>query len=117
MDLLTYSDISAALVGAGWSEVFGGNMQMTAIKSLVVSIVARVLSKNVSLSTTLPTVTEDTKNQLVVGLSNALYAYIKKQSISKAILSGMSIDLIGAEILSMMKLQDTVLFSTAATKP
>ena len=117
MDLLTYSDIAAGLSGAAFAEIFGntGTTQNVAIRSLVVSIVARILSKNATITNTVPSLNEEAKNQLSVAVLNGVYAYTKKQNLAKIIMSGVSIDLIGAEILKTLKMDDTVLFSTAAS--
>ena len=117
MDLLTYSDITAGLSGAVFAEVIGniGSTQNVAIRSLVVSIIARILSKNATITTTVPSLNEEAKNQLSVAVLNGVYAYFKKQNLTKIVLSGVSIDLIGVEILKTLKLDDTVLFSTAAS--
>ena len=116
MDLLSYSDIAASISGAAFSEIMGniGSAQNVAIRSLVVSIVARILSKNATITTTIPILNEDAKTQLCVAVLNAVYAYYKKQNVAKLVVTGMSIDLIGAEILKTFKLDDTVLFSTVA---
>ena len=118
MDLLTYSDITAGLSGAVFAEVIGniGSTQSVAVRSLVVSIIARILSKNLTVTNTIPAfLNEEAKNQLSVAVLNAVYAYYKKQNVAKLVVSGMSIDLIGTEILRTLKLDDTVLFSTTAS--
>jgi hypothetical protein len=119
MDLLSYSDIAAAVSGAAFAQVFGnsGSTQDVAVRSLVVSIVARILSKNATLTNTIPVLNEDAKNQLCVAVLNAVYAYYKRQNMARVVLSGVSIDLIGAEILRTLNLNDTVLFSTASIAP
>jgi hypothetical protein len=116
MDLLSYSDIAASLSGALFAEVHGtvGNTQMVVIRSLIVSIIARMASKNASLANTIPVLNESAKNQLCVAVLNGIYAYYKKQSLIKTVLTGVSIDLIGAEVLRTLKLDDTVIFSTTA---
>ena len=115
MDLLSYSDIGAAASGALFAEVFSniGSTQEVAIRSLAVSIVARILSKNVTIAETIP-VNEASKNQAFVSILNFVYAYFRKQNMTRIALSGMSIDLLGTEILRSLKLEDTVLFSTVA---
>ena len=109
-ELLTTSDISTAIVGAGFATVYQnlGTPVMAAVKALVVSVVARMVSKSKIMGTT---ITDEQKNQLVVAVLAAVEAYSrgKNQSIGRAVLSGVSIDLIGQEVLKLMKISDTVL--------
>jgi hypothetical protein len=115
MDLLSYSDIAASISGAAFAETFGsiGSAQSVAIRSLAVSIIARILSKNATLTSSIPSLNENAKNTLVLGVLNAIYAYYKKQNIAKLILTGISIDLVAVEILKTLKLNDEIIFSTA----
>ena len=109
-ELLTTSDISTAIVGAGFASVYQnlGTPVMGAVKALVVSVVARMVAKSKIMGTT---VTSEEKNQLVVAAVAAIEAYSrgKNQSIGRAVLSAVSIDLIGQDVLKLMKLEDTVL--------
>ena len=109
-ELLTTSDVSTAIVGAGFASVYQnlGTPVMGAVKALVVSVVARMVAKSKIMGTT---VTTEQKNQLVVAVLTAVEAYSrgKNQSIGRAVLSGVSIDLIGQEVLKLVKMEDTVL--------
>ena len=70
MNWLTTSDIASALVGAGFGEVYGtmGSTQMLAVRSLAVSILARMMSQSTTLTTAIPSLNADQKNQLIVGV-------------------------------------------------
>ena len=111
MNWLTTSDIASALVGAGFGEVYGtmGSMQMLAVRSLAVSILARMLSQSTTLTTAIPSLDTDQKNQLIVGVLSGAISYYKKQSLLKGVFTGISIDLIGMEVLKILKMNDTVL--------
>ena len=111
MNWLTTSDIASALVGAGFGEVYGtmGSMQMLAVRSLAVSILARMLSQSTTLTTAIPSLDTDQKNQLIVGVLSGAISYYKKQSLLKGVFTGISIDLIGMEVLKILKLNDTAL--------
>ena len=109
-ELLTTSDVATAIVGAGFSSAYQnlGTPVMGAVKALVFSVVARMVAKSKLMGTT---ITTDQKNQMVVAVLAAIEAYSrgKNQSIVKAVLSGVSIDLIGQEVLKLVKMEDTVL--------
>ena len=111
MNWLTTSDIASALVGAGFGEVYGtmGSMQMLAVRSLAVSILARMMSQSTTLTTAIPSLDTDQKNQLIVGVLSGAISYYKKQSLLKGVFTGISIDLIGMEVLKILKLNDTAL--------
>ena len=111
MKWLTTSDIASALIGAGFGEVYGtmGSMQMLAVRSLAVSILARMMSQSTTLTTAIPSLDTDQKNQLIVGVLSGAISYYKKQSLLKGVFTGISIDLIGMEVLKILKLNDTAL--------
>jgi hypothetical protein len=112
---LSSSDISAALVGAGFSSVYGmGSPGMYALKSLVISVVSRVASSSTMLSGT--PMDSSQKNQMIVAVLNAIdsYARSKNQSVMKAILSGVSVDLLGQEVLKLTQMEDKALWSNSA---
>ena len=112
MNWLTTSDVASALVGAGFGEVYGSTMgttQMLAVRSLAVSILARMMSQSTTLTTAIPSLDADQKNQLIVGVLNGAISYYKKQSLLKAVFTGISIDLIGTEVLKLLKFDDKAL--------
>ena len=111
MNWLTTSDIASALVGAGFGEIYGtmGSTQMLAVRSLAVSILARMMSQSTALTTAIPSLDADQKNQLIVGVLNGAISYYKKQSLLKAVFTGISIDLIGSEVLKLLKFDDKAL--------
>ncbi len=108
MKWLTTSDIASALVGAGFGEVYGtmGSTQMLAVRSLAVSILARMMSQSTTLNTAIPSLDADQKNQLIVGVLSGAISYYKKQSVLKSVFTGISIDLIGSEVLKLLKFDD-----------
>ena len=108
MNWLTTSDIASALVGAGFSEVYGtmGSTQMLAVRSLAVSILARMMSQSTTLTTAIPSLNADQKNQLIVGVLSGVISYYKKQNLLKGVFTGVSIDLIGTEVLKLLKFDD-----------
>jgi hypothetical protein len=109
---LTTSDVSAALVGAGFSSIYStGTPAMFAVKSLVISVVSRLASTSTFMSTSLGSMDAGQKNQLVVGILSAIesYARSKNQNVLKAVVSGISIDLIGQEIIKLTNMEDKVL--------
>ena len=111
MNWLTSSDIASALVGAGFGEVYGtmGSTQMLAVRSLAVSILARMMSQSTTLTTAIPSLDADQKNQLIVGVLSGAISYYKKQSLLKSVFTGISIDLIGTEVLKLLKFDDKAL--------
>ncbi len=111
MNWLTTSDIASALVGAGFGEVYGtmGSTQMLAVRSLAVSILARMMSQSTTLTTAIPSLDADQKNQLIVGVLSGAISYYKKQSLLKSVFTGISIDLIGTEVLKLLKFDDKAL--------
>ena len=108
MNWLTTSDIASALVGAGFGEVYGtmGSTQMLAVRSLAVSILARMMSQSTTLNTAIPSLNADQKNQLIVGVLSGVISYYKKQNLLKGVFTGVSIDLIGTEVLKLLKFDD-----------
>ena len=108
MNWLTTSDIASALVGAGFGEVYGtmGSTQMLAVRSLAVSILARMMSQSTTLTKAIPSLDADQKNQLIVGVLSGAISYYKKQSVLKSVFTGISIDLIGMEVLKLLKFDD-----------
>ena len=103
MEFVTSSDLTAALVGAGFSEAYGGpgSPAMLAAKSFVISVVARMASQSTSLSSAIPAL-----DQLIVGILNGFSSYYKKDAVLKGIVSGVSIDLIASELLKLTNLED-----------
>jgi hypothetical protein len=63
------------------------------------------------MSTSLGSMDAGQKNQLVVGILSAIesYARSKNQNVLKAVVSGISIDLIGQEIIKLTNMEDKVL--------
>jgi hypothetical protein len=113
---LTSSDVAAALVGAGYSSVYQNSTPgMFAAKSLVISIIARLASGSTFMSGETLGLDGNQKNQLLVALMNALEAYSKgnKSSVMKAVISGVSVDLLAQELLKIIRMEDKVLIGSA----
>jgi hypothetical protein len=114
---LTSSDVSAAIVGAGFSSVYGmGTPMMFAVKTIIISVAARLSSTSTMMSGEALGMDPSQKNQLIVAVLNAIdsYARSKNQSVLKAVLSGVSIDLIGQEVLKLTRMEDKVLIGGSA---
>ena len=110
---ITTSDISAAIVGAGFPSVYGlSTPPMQALQALVVSIVARLASDSSVLTSTMTTtMSTGNKNQLIVGILSGIIGYYRnpKGSMIKTVITGISMDMLGGEILQTFNFQDTVL--------
>jgi hypothetical protein len=110
---ITTSDISAAIVGAGFSSIYGlSTPPMVALQALVVSIVARLASDSSMLTSTMSTpISSSNKNQLIVGILSGIIGYYRnpKASMIKTLITGVSIDMLGGEVLQTFNFQDTVL--------
>ena len=116
MNFVTSSDVTAALVGAGFSEAYGGpgSPGMLAARSFVISVVARVASSSTTLTTAVPSLDGNQKNQLIIGVLNGIASYYKKEKVLKGVVSGVSIDLIASEILRLTNMEDKVWIGGAA---
>lgn len=109
IEFLKSSDISAALVGAGFSTAYAmpGSPAMQAVQSAVVSIVARVVASSKMLAAVTPVgVTGDQKNQIVVAALSAAVGYYKRHGLLKSALTGVSIDLLSQEVLTVLNMTD-----------
>jgi hypothetical protein len=113
---LTSSDVAAALVGAGYSSVYQNSTPgMFGAKSLVISIIARLASSSTFMSGDTLGLGGNQKNQLLVALMNALESYARgnKSSVVKAVISGVSVDLLAQELLKIIRMEDKVLIGSA----
>ena len=110
---ITTSDISAAIVGAGFSSIYGlSTPPMQALQALVVSIIARLASDSSVVTSSMTTnMTNGNKNALIVGVLSGIIGYYRnpKGSMIKTVITGVSMDLLGSEILQTFNFQDTVL--------
>ena len=116
MEFITTSDLTAALVGAGWGEIYGGpgSPAMAAVKSFVISVIARMVSKSPSVTSAIPSLTGSQKNQLIVGILSGFASYYKKEKLLRGVLSGVSIDLLASELLSLTNTADKAWIGGAA---
>jgi hypothetical protein len=106
---LTTSDVSAAVVGAGFSSVYGmSTPPMQALAALIISVVARLTSESTFMNNNLSSMNESQKNQLIVGVLSGIFGYYKspKTNVIKSILTGISQDLIGQELLRTFNFED-----------
>ena len=109
---VTTSDVSAAIVGAGFSSVYGiSTPPMQALQALVISIIARLFSDSTMVTNNMTNMTAGQKNQLIVGVLSGILGYYKnpKGSMFKSIITGVSQDLIGQEILTTFNFTDSTL--------
>ena len=105
-ELVKYSDILTAGVGALWANTFNNAKPSTAaLQATVVSIIARLIRQQM-LESRFTSLTASGKDQLIVGALNGLYAYSKRQSWLKAALRGISIDLISEQVLLVLSIDD-----------
>lgn len=106
-DLVKLTDLAASGAGALFASVYGGNPGMQAGQSFIVSVAARILSQNI-FQNAMSQMTPGSKNQFVVGILSAIIAAVRKQSVGKAILSGVSADLLGEQVIVMLKMDDNI---------
>jgi hypothetical protein len=112
-EFVKLSDVTAALVGSGWSTQFGGSIPMVAGQALVVSVIARIASSNPMFTTAVPSLNSGQKNQLIVSVLSAIAAYVKKGGAVRGAMSGTAIDLIATTVLTTLNIPDMVLIGTA----
>ena len=98
-DLLAMGDLSAAVVGYMYADAMGSgtSASMQAVRSLVVSVIARIASKS-SYTDFMGKLKTNQKNQMVVAILSALANY-NRGSMLKAAISGVSIDLLANQVL------------------
>ena len=73
-----------------------------------------MVSQSPSLSSAIPTLTGNQKNQLIVGILNGFASYYKKEKLIRGVLSGVSIDLLASELLNLANTEDKVWIGGAA---
>lgn len=114
--LVKYSDVLASGTGAFWGYTFNNTKQpgMYALQAGVISVLARLIREQV-LMDKLSSLTPSGKDELVVGVLNALYAYSMKRPVLKSMISGISIDLLAEQIMQMLSIQDQGLFAGASS--
>jgi hypothetical protein len=106
---LTTADVSAALVGAGFSTVYGiSTPPMQALQAMIISIISRLFSDSSMMTNNLTNMNEGQKNQLIVAVLSGIMGYYKnpKGSMLKAVVTGVSQDLIGQELLKTFNFDD-----------
>ena len=111
-DILTPSDISAALIGYLFADQMNMNMKPSqqAAQSLVVSILARVTSET-GITDFFGEMDSGSKNELIVGVLGAISSmYSKQGGALRGALTHMSIDLIAEDLIHILRIQDTGFF-------
>jgi hypothetical protein len=115
-DILKYSDLTSALVGAGFASAYNtGTPGMAATQALITSILARLLSDSL-LKDRFSTLSNEGKNQMIVGILGGLYSYSRKGSVFKSALTSISVDLIGAEVIKLFNMEDGSVFDKTKSK-
>ena len=111
-DLVTKSDVSAAAIGAlfGYAHIGHYTLGMQSALAFVSSVVARMVSSS-QWSQRVSTMSSSNKNIFLVGAINAVYAYMKKRNMLNGALVGVSVDVVSVEVLKLMSMDDTVLWS------
>jgi hypothetical protein len=117
-DLLKFSDLTAAATGAAFAVAYNTSStpSMAAITALVTSVLSRLISDSL-LADRFESLSTEGKNQIIVAALSGIYSYSKKGSPVKAMLTGVSVDLIGAEILKIFKKEDSSVFSDSKKEP
>ena len=113
-NIVTVSDISAALTGAAFGNVYGFSMQQQAIQSFAVSVIARIASRSDALKNVMIVdMDASQKNQLVVAVLSALGSYWRKHSPMKGAFTGVAVDLVAEEAVRILGMSDKAVFTTS----
>jgi hypothetical protein len=101
-NIIVLGDITAAIVGGGWSHAFGtGKVGTSALRAFAVSIFARLISDN---SSGLPVFDGAQKSQILIFLAGAINGHLYHQGhMLRYGLSQSAIDLIADELTRMLK--------------
>ena len=116
-DLLTVSDISAALVGYLYADQLNtGKPAMQASQSFIVSIIARLAARS-NMTSWMGKLDNGQKNQLIVAVLSALAGSYKGGNAVKGALTGTSIDLIAEDVIRMLNIDDRGFFNMGNIAP
>jgi hypothetical protein len=109
-NILSTSDLSSAIVGAGFASTYGlGEPMMYGVRSLIVSMIARMISQSTAFSNAVPNMSESGKSQIIVAILGAAASYYKKSNPMKRAVSQSAIDFIGLEVLKTIGMDDTII--------
>jgi hypothetical protein len=101
LNFLTPSDVSTALVAAVWGNAYGSKSLMyDAYKAYMISVVSRLISSNYYADQA--PLSRAQKNQVIVGIFNTIEGYRIKRGLAKSALSGIAIDLIGSDLVTLI---------------
>ena len=115
-DLLKFSDITTAGTSSLISYVYGQQpTARRATEGVLISVLSRIISQNFPKLTGGEKATAQTKNQIVVGILNALLASGMNRSVAKSVVQGISSDLLAEQAFKMMQIEDKTLFGTSST--
>ena len=109
-ELLKLSDLGSGLMTYSFDSIFNG--KATARKSsvsVIISVLARIISESFPNLTGGPKLDKSTKNQLVVFALNSLYASMLGRDVLKASLLGVSSDLLSEYVFEVLSMEDSVL--------
>ena len=115
MDILTVNDVFASAVGYMFAMEFAHTKPINqAVQSLVVSAVARMLSES-SWTNMMNKLNTGQKNQLIVAALSAACSSVQHRSVSKGALAGVCIDLLSEDVVKLLNMNDTSLFTIPIT--
>jgi hypothetical protein len=115
MDILTVNDVFASAVGYMFAMEFAHTKPINqAAQSLVVSAVSRMLSES-SWTNMMNKLNTGQKNQLIVAALSAVCSSVQKRSASKGALAGVCIDLLAEDVVKILNMNDTSLFTIPIT--
>lgn len=104
--ILSSSDVSAMIVGAGYAAAgaASGGALMVGVRSIVISVLARMASQSTMMSN--DTLNSTQKNEIVVAILGAVIGYARKGNPITSMLSAVSIDLLAVHTLQLLNLED-----------
>ena len=115
MDILTVNDVFASAVGFMFAMEFVHTKPINqAAQSLVVSAVARMLSES-SWTSMMNKLNTGQKNEISVAALSAVCSSVQKRSASKGALAGVCIDLLAEDVVKLLNMNDTSLFTIPIT--
>ena len=115
MDILTVNDVFASAVGYMFAMEFAHTKPINqAVQSLVVSAVSRMLSES-SWTNMMNKLNTGQKNQLIVAALSAACSSVQHRSVSKGALAGVCIDLLSEDVVKLLNMNDTSLFTIPIT--
>ena len=114
-DLVIFSDILTGATSAGFSSVFDKPTFQKSLEAVVISILARLLSRSFPGVTGGDSLTSSQKDELVVAVLSAVNAYAQKKNVMRSVVTGVASDLIAEMTLKYLNINDKVLIGGTAT--